>query len=51
MNKQTYAISSIIYLGLYANIIRSTYLSIIGSKGLSETSPNFSISAGLEYNF
>jgi len=36
-------------LGLYANIINRTVLSIIGSKGLSETSPDISISAGLEY--
>jgi hypothetical protein len=36
-------------LGFYVNIIKSTFISIIGSKGLSETSPDFSLSAGLEY--
>ena len=36
-------------LGLYANIINKTFLSIIVSKGMSETSPDFSLSAGLEY--
>jgi hypothetical protein len=36
-------------LGFYVNIIKSTFISIIGSKGFSETSANFSISAGLEY--
>jgi hypothetical protein len=38
-------------LGLYANIINRTFLSIIGSKGLSKTTPDFSISAGIEYYF
>ena len=35
--------------GLYINIINRTFLSIIGSKGLSETNPDMSLSAGLEY--
>ena len=48
---ENYAAPHQLSIGLYANIVRSTYLSIIGSKVLSETTPNFSISAGLEYNF
>jgi hypothetical protein len=35
-------------LGFYVNIIKRTFISFIGSKGLSETSPNFSTSVGLE---
>jgi hypothetical protein len=35
-------------LGLYMNIINRTYLSLISSKGLSETSPDFNVSMGLE---
>lgn len=38
-------------LGLYANLISNTFLSFISSKGLSETSPDFSISTGVEYYF
>jgi hypothetical protein len=46
---ETYAAPHQLSLGLYVNIINRTFLSFIGSKGLSETSPNLSISAGLEY--
>jgi len=35
--------------GLYINVLNRTFLSIIGSKGLSETSPDVSILAGFEY--
>jgi hypothetical protein len=48
---ETYAPPHQLSLGLYANLISKTFISFIGSKGLSETSPDFSISAGLEYYF
>jgi hypothetical protein len=48
---EAYAAPHQLSLGFYVNIISRTFLSIIGSKGLSETSPDFSISAGLEYYF
>jgi hypothetical protein len=46
---ESYAAPHQLSLGFYVNVINRTFLSIIGSKGLSETSPDFSISAGLEY--
>jgi hypothetical protein len=46
---EAYAAPHQLSLGFYVNIIERTFLSIIGSKGLSETSPDFSLSAGFEY--